>query len=68
MLAAQTHVARETDLRRREPLGAWRDGLQQQDEYMAPLELKEQLIRAHLDKAITAENNQWFINFCSYIT
>jgi len=41
------------------------DGLQQQDEYMAPLELKEQLIRAHLDKAITAENNQWFINFCS---
>jgi 1-phosphatidylinositol phosphodiesterase len=41
------------------------DGMQRQDEYMAPLKLKEQLIRAQFDQAITVENNQWFINFCS---
>ena len=41
------------------------DGMQRQDEYMATLELKEPLIRAHFDKAIKGENNQWFISFSS---
>jgi len=36
-----------------------------QDEYMAPLALKQQLIREHFDKALKVENVQWFVNFCS---
>ena len=36
-----------------------------QDEYMAPLALKQKLIRLHFDKASDVENVRWFVNFCS---
>ena len=40
-------------------------GMQRQDDYMAPLDLKQKLIREHFDKAMKIENAQWFVNFCS---
>lgn len=41
------------------------NGMERQDEYKASLEQKAKLILAHLEKAIMAESDQWFINFCS---
>ena len=39
--------------------------LQRQDQYTAPLEQKTHLIRDHFEKAMLADDDQWFINFCS---
>lgn len=36
-----------------------------QDRYKAPLNLKAKLIQSHVEKALKARNNQWYINFCS---
>lgn len=41
------------------------NAIQRQDHYTAPPEKKAKLIRAHFEKAMQADGDQWFINFCS---
>ena len=42
----------------------WKN-MSKQDDYTAPPEQKTRLIRTHLQKALSHNGNNWFINFCS---
>lgn len=41
------------------------DDLNRQDQYEAPLDVKARVVREQFERAAQADNDQWYINFCS---